>query len=84
VEDETFACGTGIVASCIAAYESGIRPSEISGSEVRYDVEAKRDSLSVCFKPSDRSGRVAEEVFLTGPARYIAEFQIPLGNLYYI
>jgi hypothetical protein len=56
----------------------------VCGSEVRYDVAAKRDRLSVCFKPSGLSGRVAEEVYLTGPARYVAEIEIPLENLYYI
>lgn len=84
VEDETFACGTGIVASCIAAYKSGISPSESSGSEIRYDVAAKRDRLSVSFKSSERSGGVADEVCLTGPARYIAEIEIALSKLYYI
>ena len=84
VEDETFACGTGIVASCIAAYKSGIRPSEINGTEIRYDVAAKRDSLSVCFKSSSRSVGVVEDVYLTGPARYVAEIEISLRNLYYI
>ena len=84
VEDETFACGTGIVASSIAAYKSGIYPSESIGSEIRYDVAAKRDRLSVCFKPSGRSEGVVEDVYLTGPARYVAEIEISLGNLYYI
>ena len=84
VEDETFACGTGIVASCIAAYKSGIRPSEIIGQQLRYDVAAKRDRLSVCFKPSSSSEGVAESVWLTGPARYIAEIEVSLVNLYYI
>ncbi len=84
VEDETFACGTGIVASCIAAYKSGIYPSGSIGSEIRYDVAAKRDRLSVSFKPSGRSEGVVEDVYLTGPARYVAEIEISLGNLYYI
>jgi diaminopimelate epimerase len=81
VEDETFACGTGIVASCVAAYCSGVAPAENSGPCVRYDVEAKRDSLSVSFIPSDKSGVIAEEVYLTGPARYVAQIDIPSGNL---
>ena len=84
VEDETFACGTGIVASCIAAYKSGIRPSEMSGAEIRYDIAAKRDRLSVDFRPCDGSEGVVEDVFLTGPARYIAEIEVLSGNLYYI
>lgn len=71
VEDETYACGTGIVASCIAAYKSGICPSDRSGDAVTYDVQAKRDRLSVSFIPVDNG--VAEQVFLTGPAVFVAE-----------
>ncbi len=84
VEDETFACGTGIVASCIAAYRNGIKPSKTVGTVVGYDVKAKRDRLSVCFKPSARPDLVAQDVWLTGPARYVAEIEIQYQNLYYI
>ena len=77
VEDETFACGTGIVASCVAAYKAGIRPSEIlPGGHVRYDVKAKRDSLSVDFLPLDLCDGVAESVFLTGPATFVAKIEV--------
>ncbi len=70
VEDETFACGTGIVASCVAAYVCGVRPSSVDESgRVRYEVRARRDSLSVDFVP----GEVAEDVWLTGPAALVAE-----------
>lgn len=79
VEDETFACGTGIVASCIAAYKAGIRPAEIwaQGKRVRYHVQAKRDLLSVEFTPSDLFNGVAEEIYLTGPAAFVAEIDVP-------
>ena len=73
VEDETFACGTGIVASCIAAYEAGIRPYTSGGSHVVYEVKAKRDRLKVAFRPLDMSGGVAEDVWLTGPATFVAQ-----------
>lgn len=77
VEDETFACGTGIVASCVAAYKAGIRPSEIlPGGPVRYDVKAKMDSLSVDFLPLDLPDAVAESVFLTGPATFVAKIEV--------
>ena len=73
VEDETFACGTGIVASCIASYKKGVLPSErLSGSRVRYDVYAKRDALAVDFVPSG-DGESFSDVWLTGPACYVAE-----------
>ena len=72
VEDETFACGTGIVASCVAAYKAGCAPSEImSDGRVKYNVKAKRDALSVDFIPS--ADVVAEDVRLTGPATYVAQ-----------
>ncbi len=77
VEDETYACGTGIVASCVAAYKSGFRPSEVYTTGcVRYDVKAKKDSLSVEFRPLDSFNGVAEEVYLTGPATFVAEIVI--------
>ncbi len=69
VEDETFACGTGIVASCIAAYSAGVAPSKVEDGRVRYDVRAKRDALAVDFIPA----AVAEDVWLTGPAAFVAE-----------
>ena len=78
VEDETFACGTGIVASCIAAYNAGISPSRVSGDQVTYDVKAKRDRLKVAFRPLDMVNGVAEDVYLTGPATFVAEITVVL------
>lgn len=75
VEDETFACGTGIVASCIAAYAEGISPSSYEDGIVRYDVMARRDNLAVDFRPSE----VAEDVYLTGPATFVAEIIVELN-----
>ena len=75
VEDETFACGTGIVASCIASYVAGISPSEImTDGRIKYDVKAKKDELSVDFLPSN--SHVAEEVWLTGPATLVAKIMV--------
>ena len=75
VEDETFACGTGIVASCIASYVNGVRPSQIyDDGRVRYDVKAMRDSLSVDFVPTDEMA--AQDVWLTGPATYVAQILV--------
>lgn len=76
VEDETFACGTGIVASCIAAYASGRKPSDVASDVVMYDVMARRDRLSVSFRP-EGPGRM-EDIYLTGPATFIAEIIISL------
>ena len=76
VEDETFACGTGIVASCVAAYVAGIEPSGTESGLVRYDVMARRDRLSVSFIPKG-TGQM-EDIYLTGPATFIAEIIISL------
>lgn len=73
VEDETFACGTGITASAVAAYLSGVAPSEImQDGRARYGVMAKRDVLAVDFIPSEACRRFSD-VWLTGPATYVAE-----------
>ena len=76
VEDETYACGTGIAASCIAAYCEGVTPTYIykESGRVRYDVQAKRDPLSVDFIP-ERSDEFSD-VWLTGPAVYVAEINL--------
>lgn len=76
VEDETFACGTGIVASCIAAYCEGVNPTYIykESGRVKYDVQAKRDYLSVDFIPTDTENFY--DVWLTGPAVYVAEINL--------
>ena len=77
VEDETFACGTGIVASCIASYVNGVRPSQIyDGGRIIYDVKAKRDSLAVDFISTDKI--VAQDVWLTGPATYVAQILVDI------
>ena len=73
VEDETFACGTGIVASAIAAHLSGVRPSSVEEDVIIYEIRAKRDPLRVEFRPCESGSHVAEDVFLTGPAAFVAE-----------
>lgn len=78
VEDETYACGTGIVASCVAAFVAGHAPSmTMADGRVRYDVRAKKDDLSVDFMPSEV--RVAEDVWLTGPAAFVAKIIVDLN-----
>ena len=77
VEDETFACGTGIVASCVASFAKGIKPSQVlHDGRVKYDVMAKRDRLAVDFVPSENL--VVEDVWLTGPATFVAEIIVNL------
>lgn len=77
VEDETFACGTGIVASAIASYVSGIPPIERSGDHVRYAVRAKRDDLAVEFNVSGEGESLqCKDVWLVGPAQRLAEIRL--------
>lgn len=75
VEDETFACGTGIVASSIASYCHSYDGRKCCCS-VHYDVQAKKDMLAVEFLPS-LSGNEENcrftDVWLTGPAVYVAK-----------
>lgn len=73
VEDETYACGTGIVASCVTSYLLGLAPScKEEGGRVCYKVRALRDNLSVDFVPG-KDGVVATDVWLTGPAKRVAK-----------
>ena len=75
VEDETFACGTGIVASAIASY-CHCYDGHKDESPVEYSVRAKKDCLAVDFLPQ-LSGNEANcrftDVWLTGPAVYVAK-----------
>jgi hypothetical protein len=45
----------------------------VKDNAVRYDVKAKRDELAVDFVPSSEPGVLAKEVWLTGPAVFVAE-----------
>jgi diaminopimelate epimerase len=75
VEDETYACGTGIVASCLASAKRGLRPTSVDvAGRWRYDVKAKRDDLSVDFIPA--GDILAEDIWLTGPATFVAEIDV--------
>jgi diaminopimelate epimerase len=72
VEDETFACGTGIVASVLAAYVAGAAPVYVGdGGRLSCNVQAKRDCLSVDFVPAENA--LASDVYLTGPAVKVCE-----------
>ena len=80
VEDETFACGTGIVASAMASYVHGVRPRVSEGEDghlnALYTVHAKRDILAVSFDAASEGVWSAKNVWLTGPAAFVAEIVI--------
>jgi len=58
VENETYACGTGAVASCIVAYINGVKPTRIEPhtGRVYYDIYTLHDVLTVGFVPSEKGG----------------------------
>lgn len=80
VEDETFACGTGIVASSLASYFRTLKnegQAWTSGERVKFDIRAVRDNLAVDFLPEESTlGLSARDLWLTGPATYVAEIAL--------
>lgn len=78
VEDETLACGTGIVASAMATWIAHKRHEQ--GKIVSIPVHARISDLSVSFRPSDvayESSAPASfstsDVYLTGPAVFVGK-----------
>ncbi len=63
VEDETLACGTGITAAALAAFEAG----KIAANEVH--VSALGGELKVKFEKNNSGGY--ENVWLIGPAEFV-------------
>lgn len=79
VEYETLACGTGIVASAMAAYSFGIPASSSDGDSLRYDVRAAIARLAVDFVPSGEGASFgAKDVWLTGPAQFVGMIEVEL------
>lgn len=78
VEDETLACGTGIVASAMATWIAHKRHEQ--GKIVSIPVHARISDLSVSFRPSDvacessaPASFSASAVYLTGPAVFVGK-----------
>lgn len=90
VEDETLACGTGIVASSLASWfvdnaaygegqsRLGVTDQDNGPAAVRIDVHARIADLSVEFTPSASisSSFCASNVWLTGPAKYVGRIDL--------
>lgn len=74
VEDETFACGTGIVASVLACYLSGaVQKMQKSSERIHCPVRAKKDELAVDFIVNERDTLIFSDVCLSGPAVRVAK-----------
>ena len=74
VEDETFACGTGIVASVLASHLSGYTEKmKKSAGRIHCPVMAKRDELAVDFIVNEEDTLSFQDVWLTGPAVRVAK-----------
>lgn len=73
VEDETFACGTGIVASAVFSCLMGVEPARRENERYVYSVKARRDDLKVDFAVHKGEFLMFKDVWLTGPAVYVAE-----------
>ncbi len=80
VEDETLACGTGIVASALAAFHQGCPgSSNAAGTASGYLVESAIARLLVEFEASGREEAFkACNVRLTGPAEFVGTAEILL------
>jgi len=71
VEGETLACGTGVTASALIS-------SQLHGLKSPIDVQVQSgDHLQVSF---DQSGSQLSNVRLTGPAEFVFEGEIELGD----
>lgn len=71
VEDETLSCGTGVVASSIAAYKA----FETSNS---INIDVLGGKLHVSFQPEDNDN--FKNIWLTGPATFVFEGTIDMQS----
>ena len=80
VEDETYACGTGVTAASIAAYINGAKCytqfKDPMGDHVKFKIKTLGDFLSVDFIPSGI--KQFKEVYLTGPATFVFDTMIEI------
>ena len=84
VEDETYACGTGIVASSLASYTEFLRTQShqeaftVNADRIHYRIQALRDRLEVDFRPQTLADgkTVFKDIYLTGPATFVFSTEI--------
>ncbi len=79
VEGETLACGTGIVASAIAAYSQGVIGMDGTDGRVSYVVRAAIADLAVEFVPETMDNKFSfRDVWLTGPTNFVGTLEFML------
>lgn len=82
VEDETFSCGTGVVASSIASYLHSTQKESFSkngqNQVFHTKVQTKGGNLAVSFKISENVNVSFEDVWLIGPAVQVFEGDVEL------
>lgn len=78
VENETLACGTGIVASALASYIAGYCKVSDDGKAVVH-VRSRISDLTVEFTLSaDENTTVFKNIWLTGPAEFIGTVSVEI------
>lgn len=76
VENETLACGTGIVATALAAYSQGMSGLKSSDGRIVSRVKAAIAGLCVDFIPHGTGeGFRAEDIWLTGPTAFVGTIE---------
>lgn len=72
VENETLACGTGIVATALAAYSQGMPGLRSSDGRITCRIQAAIAELGVDFIPHGAGDSFrAGDIWLTGPAAFV-------------
>jgi len=73
VEDETYACGTGVVAAAIASAER-----EVQGGSMTFEIQTKGGRMKVRF---DKDNKKYSDIWLTGPATLVYQGVYPQEDL---
>ncbi len=75
VEDQTYSCGTGVVASAISAYLC--HPDEYNAQNVIIPVKTIGGDLTVRFR-YDEEQKICKDVWLVGPATFVFAGEIEI------
>ncbi len=79
VEDETLACGTGIVAAALAYYAHNYNSQHKKEEKIKISIRAKIAELEVEFTASYNEGLLsAKDIYLIGPYSFVASIDIDI------